>query len=90
MRNANPPRNPPTGFFGLETVPRFGDGVASLRRMEVVERSLGCVLVRWTRLRESERQPIVVAIVVVVCREQRSFVARRWPDKSRVASRDHN
>lgn len=57
------------GFFGLETVPRLGNGVASLRRMDEVERSLVCALVlvlaRWTRLPESERQRIVDAIVVV-------------------------
>lgn len=79
MGNPNPPRNPPTGFFELETVPRFGDSVASLRRVGEVERSLVCTLVlvlaRWTRLRESERQRIVEAIVVVV--EQKRFMARR-------------
>lgn len=66
MRNPNPPRIPPTGFFGLETVPRLGDGAASLRRMDEVERSLGVlVFVRWTRFRARKRQRDVEAIVVV-------------------------
>ena len=62
MRNPNPPRNPPMGFFGLESGPRLGDGVASLRRMGEVESSLAAVL-RWTRFRASE----AIVVVVVVC-----------------------
>ena len=69
MRNPNPPRNPPTGFFGVETVPRLGAEGASLRRRgEVARCRVGVVVVvvraRWTRVRDSERQRIVEAIVV--------------------------
>lgn len=52
------------GFFALETVPRLGEDGASLRRMGEVERCLLCVVVRWTRFRESERERTVEVIVV--------------------------
>ena len=71
------------GFFGLETVPRLGEGAASLRRMGEVERCLACALVRWTTLRARERQRVIVVV------ESGWFgVGRRWSFKSsRVSSR---